>query len=290
MTDCLPEPLVPAMVDLRDLDGFMLNTQQLLASELWALTRQAPEAFRAAAALWCQAWKQVPAASLPDDEATLAAFAELPLARFRKLRPLVTRGFVLCNDGRLYHHVLAADALKAYGHKLKYQVRREADRKRLEEWRENKRRNRGDTPDETADETRFERSSTGTGTGTSSSLRSEESSAPAERPARQARRQGTRLPEDWQPTPSEIDYARSQGLGEQRIANVIENFRDYWTVGKGRNVTHADWTRAWQGWVRNDASRNVGASNGSGFGRKQSGAETLFAAAVEVARDGADHG
>lgn len=126
--------------------------------------------------------------------------------------------------------------------------------------------------------------------GQSSSLRSEEGSAPAERPARQAKRAGTRLPEDWQPSPSEIEYARSQGLGEQQIARSVENFRDYWTVGKGRNTTHADWTRAWQGWVRTDSQRNAGASNGTGFGRKPSGAETLFAAAAEVARDGADHG
>jgi hypothetical protein len=168
----LPEPLVPAYVDLRDLDGFMLNAERLLASELWALTRRSPEALRGAVALWCRSWKQMPAASLPNDDAVLAVFADMPMPRFKKLRPLVMRGFVLCADDRFYHKVLAAEAVNAWARKQAYRKRREADRKRLDDWRRHK-RGRADappnetaleTPEETADETRFVAEGTGTGT------------------------------------------------------------------------------------------------------------------------------
>ena len=198
----LQTPLVPAEVDLRDLDGFMLNVERLLASELWALTRTMPDAFRGAAALWSRSWKQVPAASLPNDENVLAAFAEMPLARFRRQRELVMRGFVLCSDGRFYHHVLAADALKAWEHKKAYQTRRDADRKRLSEWREKRHPKRdlkrvSDTGDETQHETRFERSSTGTGTSTSAPSDDKSSSGASAAP--HGAQEGAPVPENPQP-------------------------------------------------------------------------------------------
>jgi hypothetical protein len=135
MTDDLPLPLVPADVDLRDLDGFMLNVERLLASELWALTASQPEAFRAAVGLWARAWKQVPGASLPSDETTLAAFAGMPLARLKRQWALVMRGFVLCNDGRYYHRVLAPEAVRAWERKKAFRLKREADQQRLKRWR-----------------------------------------------------------------------------------------------------------------------------------------------------------
>lgn len=137
-----PAPFVSADIDVRDLDGFMLNVERLLASELWALTRNSPEAFRGAAGLWCRAWKQVPAGSLPDDDQILAAFADMPLARFKKMRALVMRGFVLCSDGRFYHKVLCEDVMRAAERKAEYAAEREADRERLRNWREAKRRER----------------------------------------------------------------------------------------------------------------------------------------------------
>jgi uncharacterized protein YdaU (DUF1376 family) len=92
--------------------GFMLDTERLLASELWALSDG--QTFKAALALWCRAWRQVPAASLPDDEAVLRAFTGLSATTWKKARSLVLRGFVRCNDGRLYHMVLAEDATRAW--------------------------------------------------------------------------------------------------------------------------------------------------------------------------------
>lgn len=148
----LPEPLTTPDMDVRDLDGFMLNTERLLASELWALTKAAPEALRGAVALWCRAWKQIPAASLPDDDAILSAFTDIPLKQFRKHRELIMRGFIKCSDGRLYHRFLADEVRKIWPSVLKKRRDRAADNERLKQWREKKQAER-ETPQETIVET-----------------------------------------------------------------------------------------------------------------------------------------
>ena len=71
----LPEPLVPADCDCTDLDGFMLNVERLMASELVALSSH--EVIASALFLWCRAWKQRPAASLPADSPLAAALKRL---------------------------------------------------------------------------------------------------------------------------------------------------------------------------------------------------------------------
>lgn len=148
-----PEPLTPPDCDVRDFDGFPLNAERLMSSELVALSTG--DEFKAAVMLWCRAWKQVPAASLPDDDRTLAAFAGVSPQKWLKIRPMALRGFVKCLDGRLYHPMLASEAVKTSATKAKYKARREADAKRLNEWRCNKRGNAVETVNETPPETRF---------------------------------------------------------------------------------------------------------------------------------------
>ncbi len=152
-------PLLPPGTDVRDLDGFMLNVEKLMASELVALSSH--EVIGAALLLWCRAWKQVPAASLPDDDRVNAAFAKMPLPRFRKLKGDIMRGFVKCDDGRLYHKTLAEEARKAHDRKLVFQRKRETEAERLRNWR----RTRIETPGETYDETRFVPEGQGQGQG-----------------------------------------------------------------------------------------------------------------------------
>jgi hypothetical protein len=146
----LPDPLTPPDCDCTDLDGFMLNVERLMASELVALSTH--EIIAAAMFVWCRAWKQRPAASLPDDDRVIAAFARLPLAKFRRFREEVLRGFVKCSDGRLYHRTLAAEAGRAFERKTAFHRKRETDNQRLKKWRANK----GETPNETHDETTTE--------------------------------------------------------------------------------------------------------------------------------------
>jgi len=167
MAPDLPVPLVPADVDCVDLDGFMLNVERLMASELVALSSH--EVVGAALFLWCRAWKQRPAASLPDDDRVLAAFARLSTARFRKLKNEILRGFVKCSDGRLYHAVLAAEALNGFERKQAFRKKRDTDAERLRKWRESQKETPsvtvGETHVETHGETRFVAEGQGQGQG-----------------------------------------------------------------------------------------------------------------------------
>ncbi len=120
MTQELPTPLVRPEVNLKGFSGFMLDVDRLLASELVALGN--PAACWAALMLWARAWKQTPPASLPDDEAILAAFSGAGRG-WKKVRSIALRGFVKCSDGRLYHRVLSEEANKAWERRRKFQER-----------------------------------------------------------------------------------------------------------------------------------------------------------------------
>lgn len=119
----MTEPLTTIEHDIAGLDGFMLNTEKLMASELWALATG--DEFKAAMGLWCRAWKQVPAGSLPNDERVLAAFSGAG-AKWPKVRDVALRGFILCSDGRLYHKVLCDDVQRAYASKKERHARTKA--------------------------------------------------------------------------------------------------------------------------------------------------------------------
>lgn len=137
----LPDPLVPPEVDLSGLTFMPLDVQRLRDSDL--VSEVSPAEFRAAVLLWCAAWHQVPAASLPDKDATLARMAgfgqsQSELRAWGKVRNGALRGFVLCSDGRLYHPVVAEKALEAWAERREYQSAREGEaaRKRRErQWR-----------------------------------------------------------------------------------------------------------------------------------------------------------
>jgi hypothetical protein len=106
-----PEPLTPAASDLRDFPYLPLDVVRLRDSDMAAV--EDAEAFRAAVLLWCASWHQVPAASLPDDEAALCRLAGYgrDMKAWRRSRSGgAMRGWVLCRDGRLYHPVVAEKA------------------------------------------------------------------------------------------------------------------------------------------------------------------------------------
>src|SRR5690606_6486157 len=72
--------------------------------------------WRAGLILWLKSYHQVPAASLPDDDVALARLAEFgrDVRGWKKVRDVALRGWVLCDDGRLYHPVVAEKALVAW--------------------------------------------------------------------------------------------------------------------------------------------------------------------------------
>lgn len=128
--DSLPEPLVPAEVDLRGLDWMELDVVRLMDSDMFALSTG--DEFKAAVALWCKSFHQKPGGSLPDNDKVLA---ELSRAKsWKKVKAVALRGWFKCSDGRLYHKVVAEKALKAWPIRQAFEDRRtgDADRKARE--------------------------------------------------------------------------------------------------------------------------------------------------------------
>jgi hypothetical protein len=127
----LPEPLVPAEVDLRDFAFMPLDVQRLRDSDL--SSDETPEACWAAVLLWCAAWHQVPAASMPDSDQWQAKQAGYVSRgridqQWEKVKRGALRGWVACSDGRLYHPVIAEKARDAWHSKLAQRHRAECAR------------------------------------------------------------------------------------------------------------------------------------------------------------------
>lgn len=125
-----PAPLTPPDCDLRDFAFMPLDVARLRDSDL--AIQVGAEEFRAAVLLWCAAWHQVPAASLPDDDKALAALAGYGrvVAEWRKHREGALYGWVKCDDGRLYHPVVAEKARDAWQAKHKHAYDKLTDRVR----------------------------------------------------------------------------------------------------------------------------------------------------------------
>ncbi|MES2497106.1 MAG: DUF1376 domain-containing protein [Pseudomonadota bacterium] len=113
-------PLTPADCDLRDFAFMPLDTVRLLDSDLFALATG--DEFKAALTLWCKSWQQIPAGSLPSDDRVLAHLSGAG-SRWKKVKDIALRGFVLCDDGRLYHPVVAEKANEAWSKKQSYRAR-----------------------------------------------------------------------------------------------------------------------------------------------------------------------
>lgn len=112
------KPLTPPDCDLRDFSFMPLDVVRLRDSDM-ALT-QTPEACWAAVLLWCASWHQIPSASLPDDDrilSNLAGYGRV-VREWKKVKAGAMHGWIKCDDGRLYHRVVAEKANDAWDGKL----------------------------------------------------------------------------------------------------------------------------------------------------------------------------
>lgn len=128
----LPQPLTPADCDLRGLPFMPLEVIRLLQSTTFALSTG--DEFKAAFALWCASWLEVPAASLPDDDRMLEYLSKAK--SWKKVREVAMRGWVTCADGRLYHPVVAKNALEAWDRRVEYREVEDNKNERQRRWRE----------------------------------------------------------------------------------------------------------------------------------------------------------
>lgn len=127
----LPPPLTPLDCDLQDFKFMPLDVGRLRDSDL--ASDETPEACWAAVLLWCASWHQVPAASVPDNDSWLAkqtGYAQRGKIskEWAEVREGALRGWVKCNDGRLYHPVVAEKAIDAWESKLDQRWRTECGR------------------------------------------------------------------------------------------------------------------------------------------------------------------
>jgi hypothetical protein len=128
----LPQPLTPSDCNLRGLPFMPLMVTQILQSETFGLSTG--DEFKAAFALWCSSWMEVPAASLPNDERMLEFLSRS--RTWKRVRAVALRGWILCSDGRLYHPVIAANAMDAWEKRTEFRVKEDSKNTRQQRWRE----------------------------------------------------------------------------------------------------------------------------------------------------------
>lgn len=109
-----PDPLVPAECSMAGNDWYPLHFDRLRKSKWW---RRASDLSRARnVMLWGEAYKQVPAGSLPDDDDDLAEAAGfgMDVDGFLAHKAEIMTPWVLCSDGRWYHPTVCEVVLEAW--------------------------------------------------------------------------------------------------------------------------------------------------------------------------------
>ncbi|WP_086660148.1 DUF1376 domain-containing protein [Acetobacter indonesiensis] len=247
----MPEPLTPADCDLRGLPYMPLDIVRLIDSDLFAISTG--DEFKAAVALWCKSWLQVPAASLPDDDRVLSHLSGAG-PRWKRVRDVALKGWVKCSDGRLYHQVISEKACQAW-------KSRNAQRERAA-----KRWNKQNSDDGNATEevSAIPHECRGISHGNASvsvsvskdisSLRSD--IPPVTPPApKKTDPKGCRLPDGWQPSDEDRAFALKLNLNPTEISEV---FRCYWHDQPGAKGRKVSWSGTWQNWCRREAERRDG--------------------------------
>ena len=131
----LPAPLTPPDCDLRGLPYMPLDVIRLIDSDMFAETTG--DEFKAAVALWCKSWTQVPAASLPNKDMVLAHLSG-NAAKWKRIKEGAMRGWILCSDDRWYHPVVAEKALAALPGREEFNHKRSAEAERKAREREDR--------------------------------------------------------------------------------------------------------------------------------------------------------
>ena len=265
-----PTPLVPADVDLRDFAFMPLDVLRLRDSDL----ASAPDAevFRCSVISWCVAWHQLPAASLPDDDIALARLLGFgrDVKGWRKVRADGgLRGWVLCDDGRLYHPVVAEKARDAWSAKCAQRQRTEAARRAREEARQRQSQALSQTPrisvTETVTESKGQGQGQGQGQGDLLNTPPDGGSGPAPSaapPSPPPDFDGTNaetlngkavvqlavnwtLPADWG-----LDAERL-GFKPAEVMREAEKYRQHWTAGRGKGTRRSvkGWRATWSNWL-----------------------------------------
>ena len=219
-----------------------LDVVRLIDSDLFALSTG--DEFKAAVALWCKSWLQLPAGSLPKDDRVLAHLS-LTGSRWPKVKSMALRGWIECSDGRLYHAVVAAKACDAWEH-------RKAQRARANKRWGNTGGDENPTPgnagpmprhsDGNATASTAAHATAMQGTGTVKGLEKKE--PPTLRVVPPLRK--SRVDPNWWPDEAGQRKAAESGISD--LNREVVRFRDH-HASKGSLM--ADWAAAWRTWCGN---------------------------------------
>lgn len=292
MTSHLPAPPIPADADLRHFPCVSINAADLRNSDMAIEGDPADNWF--CIILMMAAWHQLPAGSLPDDDAKLAYLAGMgrDLRGWKKRRKGALRGWVLCSDGRLYHPMMVEAVHEAL--QKSQRGRRSAETRwdlaassfdqPIENIEKQKcdgiadamlgtERNRtekkvsslrSDTPPVTPQAPRSEK-----GAGEAASV-PPNPTPQTELPLKpKPAQRGSRLPPDWALPPEWREDALALGLRWNRIDRTADSFRDYWLAAAGSKGVKQDWRATWRNWVRREAEG--GGNRGSYLTRTSDG-------------------
>lgn len=249
-------PLTPADCDLRGFAFMPLDVGRLVDSDTWLLATG--DEAKACMTLWARAWHQVPASSLPNDDRVLAKLSGAGRS-WPKVREVALRGFVACDDGRLYHPVIAAKALEAL------KLRRVQSKRALDRWQ-----NRGNAaasvePVDKAMPPAMPPHSHGnagamqqTGTGTVKAKPNPPLATRVSPPKSHGNAaasdvsHGTRLASDWTLPTTWAQFAQAErpDWSDVEIARQAETFADHWHSIPGQDGRKRDWSGTWRNWVR----------------------------------------
>jgi len=293
----LPQPLVPAEVDLRDFSWMPIEIHRLRRSKAWLICKRKPELAFYMLNLWTAAWHDTPAASLEDDDDVLADLAMCDPSKWAKVREQVLRGWVKCSDGRLYHPVVADLARGAWTQKQAQRQRTEAARLAREQKRQQSMQHAAAsvttenvTKPVAVSVTEVVTESNGTERTGDGPERDRNGEGPetlpvggraADKPpaAGAASTRGSRLPADWQLPKAWGEWA----LGEYpqwtaaKVRLEADRFSDHWHAKAGKAGTALDWLAVWRNWCRSDiAHRDDPKPNGRAIGA-QPGIDELTA-------------
>ena len=275
------DPLVPAEVDLRNFHYMPLDVVRLRDSDLAGV--EDAEVFRAAVLAWCAAWHQVPAASLPDDDAILARLTGYgrDLATWKRVREGgALRGFVRCSDGRLYHRVVAEKALEAWEKKARQSERTKRATDAAAERARIRRESVTDSVEASVTDSKGEERRGDESKGSSTNGNDRDSSGSLGARASPRADRGTRLPDDWLPSEEDRAFAGALGVAVEREA---ASFRDYWHSKPGADGRKVNWSATWRNWVRRSSERRT--TNGTGSRTERNG---FIVHAERLAREDAD--
>ena len=249
-----PAPLIPPGTNLRSFPFMPLDVTRLRESDLAAIATG--DEFRAAMLLWCAAWPQIPAGSLPDDDKTLAYLAGFGrnLEAWSKCRAVAMRGFILCSDSRLYHPVICEKVIDAL-------ARIEAGRTGAKSrWQKKKLDNSGRNASGMPRASNAVAMPHGGNAIDKDTDKDKDKVPPQERkPPSGAKERtlplqsnrGTRLPENWTLPDEWLQWAIDQNLAP--LSNLKlegDRFRDYWWAKAGKDATKRDWFATWRNWTR----------------------------------------